>query len=93
MSFSRNINFFLHNTTCLEHNVISLDQYNQLMSNMLNERCALAKLRAELEGKERRMCRQCRRFEHLTQKYRNGKKQKKKTVVGNRFEVLKNRVM
>ena len=30
--------------------MMSLNQYNQLMSNMLNERHVLAKLRAELEG-------------------------------------------
>ena len=39
------------------------------------------------------MCRQCGRFGHLTWKCRNGEEQKKKTVVGNRFEVLKNWMM
>jgi len=63
------------------------------MSDMFNERHALAKLRAELEGREGRLCRQCRRFGHLTQKCRSGEEQKKETVVENRFEVLKNRVM
>ena len=28
---------------------MSLQQFNNLMSNMLNQQCALAKLRAELE--------------------------------------------
>jgi len=37
--------------------MMSLDQYNKLMNNILNERQALAKLRAELEGREGRMCR------------------------------------
>jgi len=36
---------------------MSLDQYNNLMSNMLNQRYALAKLRAELERREERICR------------------------------------
>jgi len=31
---------------------MSLDQYNKLINNKLNERYALAKLRAELEGRE-----------------------------------------
>jgi len=55
---------------------MSLDQYNQLMSNMLNKRCALTKLRAELEGREGRICRQCNKFEHLTWKCRSGEEQK-----------------
>jgi len=59
------------------------------MSNMLNKRHALAKLRVELERREERMCRQCGRFGYLIQKCRNGEKQKKKMVGGNRFKVLK----
>jgi len=72
---------------------MSLDQYNKLMSNMLNERCALAKLRAELEGREGRLCRRCGRFGHLTWKCKSGEEQKRKAVVENRFKVLKSRVM
>jgi len=63
------------------------------MSNMLNERHALAKLKVELEGRKGRLCRCCRRFGHLAQKCRSREKQKKKTVIGNRFEVLKSHVM
>ena len=58
------------------------------MSNMLNQRHALAKLRAELEGREGRICRKCGRFGHLARKYRSGEEQKKKIVEGNKFEVL-----
>jgi len=70
-----------------------LDQYNKLMNDMLNERYVLAKLRAELEGREGRLCRCCRRFGHLAQKCRSKEEEKKRTVVENSFEVLKNRVI
>jgi len=69
---------------------MSLDQYNKLISNMLNKRCALTKLRAELEGREGRLCRHCGKFGHLAWKCRSGEEQEKKTVGENRFEVLKN---
>jgi len=49
--------FFHKQTTYPEYNTMSLDQYNKLMSDMLNERHALAKLRAELEKRERKLCR------------------------------------
>ena len=62
------------------------------MSDMLNQRQALAKLRAELEGREGRICRRYERFGHLSQQCR-GKEEKKKIVRGNKFEVLKNRVI
>jgi len=67
---------------------MSLDQYNKLMSNMLNQRQALARLRAELEGREGRIYRKCGRFGHLAQRCRSGKEQKKEKVVNNRFEAL-----
>jgi len=72
---------------------MSLDQYNKLMSNMLNERWALTKLRAELEGREGRICRRCGRFGHLTWNCRKGEEQKKRMVGGNRFGTLRSQVM
>ena len=85
--------FFYIPKFCLEYNTMSLDQYNSLMSDMLNEWHALTKLRAELEGREGRLCRCCGRFRHLAQKYRSGEEQKKKIVMGNKFEVLGSHVM
>jgi len=62
------------------------------MSDMLNERCTLIKLRTELEGREERLCRQCERFRHLAQNCKSGEEQKK-TVAANRFEALGSQVM
>ena len=86
--------FYTQHKPCLEHSTMSLDQYNQLMSDMLNKRHVLAKLRTELEGRKERLCKCCRRFRHLTQKCRSGEEQKKKKTIGeNRFEVLKSCVI
>jgi len=44
---------------------MSQEQYNSLMSNLLNEKYALAKLRAELEGRRGKLCRSYKGFGHL----------------------------
>ena len=72
---------------------MSLEQYNFLMGSMLNQWHALAKVRAEIEGREGRVCWGCRRFGHLACNYRNMKEAKEKLVSQNRFEVIVSRVM
>jgi len=44
---------------------MSQEQYNQLISAMLKEKCALAKLGAELEERKGKLCRCCKRFGYL----------------------------
>jgi len=64
------------------------------MSNLLNEKRALAKLRAELEGRKGKLCQCCKGFGHLARNCRNRRGEKKGTVVPqNKFEVLSSRVM
>jgi len=64
------------------------------MSNLLKEKHALAKLREELEGRRRKLCRSYKKFRHLARNCRN-KKEGEKGTVGpqNKFEALKSRVM
>jgi len=56
---------------------MSLEQYNSLMSGMLNQWHALAKLRAEIEGREGRVCWGYKRFGHLACNCRNKNVEKK----------------
>jgi len=73
---------------------MSQEQYNSLMSNLLNEKRTLAKLRAELEGRREKLCRSCKGFRHLAQNCRNRKEgEKEAEMPQNKFEVLRNRVM
>ena len=68
---------------------MSLDQYNSFMSRMLNQQYALAKLKAEMEGREERVYWGCKRFEHLVHNCRNNKKEeKRKLIPQNKFEVI-----
>jgi len=68
---------------------MSLEQYNSLISNMLNQWQALTKLRAELEEREERECFKCRKFGHLAYNCRNRIKGKKgKLIPKNKFKVL-----
>ena len=90
--YIQNFSFAITRPSKVQH-TMSLEVYNQLMSDMLNQRHALAKLRAELEGREGRICRRCGKFRYLTRNCRSGKEQKKGKVVENRFEVLKSCVM
>jgi len=73
---------------------MSQEQYNALLSNLLREKRALAKLRIELEGRKGKLCRSCKGFGHLAQNCRNGKEGEKGVEMSqNKFEVLRSRVM
>jgi len=64
------------------------------MSNLLNEKRALAKLRAELEGRKGKLCQCCKKFRHLARNCRNRRGEEKGTVISqNKFEILSSRVM
>ena len=72
---------------------MSQEQYNQLMSAMLKERHALAKLGAELEGRKGKLCRCCKGFGHLARNCRNEGVEKREVIPQNKFEVLRSRIM
>jgi len=64
------------------------------MSGMLNQQYTLIKLRAEIEGRKRRVCWRCKRFRYLACNYRNKNvKEKEKPISQNKFEVIANRVI
>jgi len=56
---------------------MSQQQYNQLLSNLLEEKQALTSLRAQLEGKKECVCWECRRFMYLACNCRIKKKEEK----------------
>jgi len=60
---------------------MSLEQYNSLMSRILNQQYALARLRAEIERKERRMCWGYKKFGHLVHNCRNKKEKAKRKPI------------
>jgi len=73
---------------------MSQEQYNNLLSSLLKEKHALAKLRVELEGRKGKLCKSCKGFRHLAQNCRNRKERKKGVEIPqNKFEVLRSRVM
>jgi len=64
------------------------------MSNLLKEKCSLAKLRKELKGRREKLCFSCKGFRHLARNYRNKREEKKRTIIPqNKFEVLRSRIM
>jgi len=64
------------------------------MSSMLNQQHALTRLKAELEGRSRKICQCCKRFRHLVYNCRNKKKEMKgKPIPQNKFEMIASKVM
>jgi len=51
------------------------------MSRMLNQWHTLAKLRAEIEGREGRVCWKCKRFRHLACNCRNRTREMKEKPI------------
>ena len=61
---------------------------------MLNQWHALAKLKAEIEEREERVCWGCRKFGHLAYNCRNREQEEKeRSTLQNRFKVLVSRVI
>jgi len=56
---------------------MSQEQYNTLLSNLLREKCALAKLKVKLERRKMKLCRSCKGFGHLAQNCRKKRKEEK----------------
>jgi len=64
------------------------------MSSLLNQKHTFAKLRAELEGRRKRIYQCCKRFGHLAYNYRNKREKiKEKPIPQNKFKVIASRVM
>jgi len=73
--------------------MMSQSQYDSLMSNLLNQKYTLAKLRAKIEERRERIYQYCKRFGHLVYNYRNKKEVKGKPIPQNKFEVIVSKVM
>jgi len=52
-----------------------------IIGGMLNQQCALAKLRAEIEDRKERVCGGCKRFGQLVYNYRNKKEEEKGRLI------------
>jgi len=64
------------------------------MSSLLKEKCALTKLRVELERRKEKLCRKCKGFRYLAYNCRNEKEEGKGTTISqNKFEILRSRVI
>ena len=64
------------------------------MSSLLKEKYALTKLREDLEGRKRKLCKNCKGFRHLARNCRNKKEREREAEMPqNKFKVLKSRVM
>jgi len=73
---------------------MSQEQYNNLLSSLLREKHALAKLRVELEGRKKKLCKSCKGFGHLVRNCRNKMEGEKRMITPqNKFEILSSRVM
>ena len=73
---------------------MSQEQYNTLLSNLLREKHALAKLRVELEGRKGKLCRSYKGFGYLAQNCRNRREEEKGAEMPqNKFKILKSQVM
>jgi len=60
---------------------MSLEQYNSLMSSILNQQRALTQLRVEIEKREGRMYWEYRKFRYLVCNCRNKKEVAKRKLV------------
>jgi len=69
---------------------MSQEQYNTLLSNLLREKCALAKLRVELERRKGKLYKNCKGFGHLARNCKNKRGEEKGAETPqNKFEVLR----
>jgi len=73
---------------------MSQSQYNSLISGLLNQKYALAKLRAELEGRKERIYWCYRKLRHLAHNCRNKRGEtKRKPIPQNKFKMIVSRVI
>jgi len=64
------------------------------LSNLLREKCTLAKLKVELERRKTKLCKSCKGFGHLAQNCRKKRKEEKGIATPqNKFEILSSRVI